>query len=168
VPSRIARPLVESLRNNAVCAEHDIAAHVPDPGGLISFRDAVHLALKKITVAARWSSASTPGAPSDPLPTDPGWTGGSLYIDRRAIRVNASLESLWQVIESIGGNNGSVQAMTMSRTPRSRNLHTSGDKLGSLERIHTPIRDSPREDAQPRPAEPSQVDAGGRAAAPES
>ncbi|MEV1175584.1 hypothetical protein AB0J09_45065, partial [Nonomuraea sp. NPDC049784] len=30
------------------------------------------------------------------------------------------------------------------------------------------IRDSPREDAQPRPAEPSQVDAGGRSAAPES
>ncbi|MFK4040150.1 SDR family oxidoreductase [Nonomuraea wenchangensis] len=110
VPSRIARPLVESLRNNAVCAEHDIAAHVPDPdGGLISFRDAVRLALKKIKeadVATRWSSASTPDAPSDPLPTDPGWAGGSLYIDRRAIRVRASPESLWQVIESIGGDNG--------------------------------------------------------------
>ncbi|MEV5558361.1 SDR family oxidoreductase [Nonomuraea wenchangensis] len=110
VPSRIARPLVESLRNNAVCAEHDIAAHVPDPdGGLISFRDAVRLALKKIKeadVATRWSSASTPDAPSDPLPTDPGWAGGSLYIDRRAIRVHASPESLWQVIESIGGDNG--------------------------------------------------------------
>ncbi|GAA1638737.1 SDR family oxidoreductase [Nonomuraea maheshkhaliensis] len=110
VPARIARPLVESLRNNAVCAEHDIAAHVPDPeGGLIGFREAVRLALQKIKeadVATRWSSASTPDAPSDPLPTDPGWAGGSLYIDRRAIEVDARPESLWQVIESIGGDNG--------------------------------------------------------------
>ncbi|HEX4811563.1 MAG TPA: hypothetical protein VFV66_02280 [Nonomuraea sp.] len=30
------------------------------------------------------------------------------------------------------------------------------------------IRDSPRQDAQPQPAEPSQVDAGGRSAAPGS
>ncbi|MEV0381421.1 SDR family oxidoreductase [Nonomuraea sp. NPDC050643] len=110
VPSGIARPLVESLRNNAVCGEHDIARYVPDPEtGLIGFRDAVSLALKKIKeadVATRWSSASTPGAPSDPLPTDPGWAGGSLYIERRAIRVDASPEALWQVIESIGDRNG--------------------------------------------------------------
>ena len=30
-------------------------------------------------VTTRWSSASVPGAPSDPLPTDPDWAGGSLY-----------------------------------------------------------------------------------------
>ncbi|GAA3585318.1 SDR family oxidoreductase [Nonomuraea rosea] len=110
VPSGIARPLVESLRNEAVCREHDIARYVPDPaGGLIGFRDAVSLALKKIKeadVATRWSSASTPGAPSDPLPTDPDWAGGSLYIDRRSIGVPASPEALWQVIEGIGGRNG--------------------------------------------------------------
>ena len=28
-------------------------------------------------MATRWSSASVPGAPSDPLPTDPDWAGGS-------------------------------------------------------------------------------------------
>ncbi|MGW0808522.1 SDR family oxidoreductase [Nonomuraea sp. NPDC002799] len=110
VPSGIARPLVESLRNEAVCGEHDIARYVPDPeDGLIGFREAVSLALKKIKeadVATRWSSASTPGAPSDPLPTDPGWAGGSLYVDRRAIRVDAGPEALWRVIEGIGGANG--------------------------------------------------------------
>lgn len=31
VPAAIARPLVESLRNETVCREHDIAAYVPDP-----------------------------------------------------------------------------------------------------------------------------------------
>ncbi|MGP3932079.1 SDR family oxidoreductase [Nonomuraea sp. KM88] len=110
VPAGIARPLVESVRTEAVCHEHDIARHVPDPeGGLTGFRQAVSLALQKIKeadVATRWSSASTPGAPSDPLPTDPGWTGGSLYIDRRDRQVDAGPEALWRVIEAVGGENG--------------------------------------------------------------
>ncbi|MEU7832523.1 MULTISPECIES: SDR family oxidoreductase [unclassified Nonomuraea] len=110
VPATIARPLVESLRNEAVCREHDIAAYVPDPPeGLIGFRRAVALALRKIKeadVATRWSSASTPGAPSDPLPTDPDWAGGSLYIDRRTLTSDVPPGALWDVIEGIGGGNG--------------------------------------------------------------
>ncbi len=31
VPNAIARPLVESLRNEVICQEHDIADYVPDP-----------------------------------------------------------------------------------------------------------------------------------------
>ncbi|MFD0891389.1 DUF2867 domain-containing protein, partial [Streptosporangium algeriense] len=77
VPAGIARPLVESLRNETVCREHDIARYVPDPPeGLVGFGDSVTLALRRIReakVTTRWSSASTPGAPSDPLPTDPDW-----------------------------------------------------------------------------------------------
>lgn len=110
VPPGIARPLVESLRNEAVCREHDIARYVPDPpDGLIGFRQAVALALTKIKgaeVATRWSSASVPGAASEPLPTDPDWAGGSLYIDERSREVAAGPQALWQVIEGIGGNNG--------------------------------------------------------------
>ncbi|GAA3469784.1 SDR family oxidoreductase [Nonomuraea roseola] len=110
VPAAIARPLVESLRTQAVCAEHDIARYVADPqGGLIGFDLAVSLALQRIKeadVVTRWSSASLPGAPSDPLPTDPDWAGGSLYIDRRTATVAAGPEDLWRVIEGIGGENG--------------------------------------------------------------
>ncbi|MEF3119479.1 SDR family oxidoreductase [Streptomyces chrestomyceticus] len=110
VPAGIARPLAESLRHEAVAEEHDIARYVPDPpGGLTGFDRAVELALRRVRearVATRWSSASVPGAPSDPLPTDPDWAGGSLYTDRRARRVDASPEALWDVIEGIGGENG--------------------------------------------------------------
>ncbi|MFC5834515.1 SDR family oxidoreductase [Nonomuraea insulae] len=110
VPASIARPLVESLRNEAVCHEHDIVRYVPGPeSGLVGFRRAVSLALKKIKeadVASRWSSASTPGAPSDPLPTDPDWAGGSLFIDDRSRPVPVDPDALWQVIEGIGGSNG--------------------------------------------------------------
>ncbi|MEV7781164.1 SDR family oxidoreductase [Kitasatospora sp. NPDC088351] len=110
VPNRLARPLVESLRHEVVCAEHDIAGYVPDPpGGLTGFDEAVRLALRRIRdarVATRWSSASLPGAPSDPLPTDPDWAGGSLYQDVRERRVAASPAALWRVVEGIGGENG--------------------------------------------------------------
>ncbi|MEV6259944.1 SDR family oxidoreductase [Streptomyces sp. NPDC051784] len=110
VPASIARPLAESLRYEVVCQEHDIAEHVPDgPGRPFSFATALSLALQRVRearVTTRWSSASTPGIPSDPLPTDPDWAGGSLYTDVRELDVDASPEALWRVIEGIGGDNG--------------------------------------------------------------
>ena len=110
VPSGLARPLVESLVHEVVCDEHDIAELVPDPpDGLIGFDRAVRLALQRVhdaAVATRWSSASVAGAPSDPLPSDPDWAGGSLYVDERRIEVAASPEALWRVIEAVGGERG--------------------------------------------------------------
>ncbi|MFF4660885.1 SDR family oxidoreductase [Streptomyces sp. NPDC001381] len=110
VPASIARPLTESLRHEVVCHEHDIARYVPDPPGHpLGFDEAVRLALRRVRearVTTRWSSASLPGAPSDPLPTDPGWAGGSLYSDERELCVDAPRASLWRVIEGIGGDNG--------------------------------------------------------------
>ncbi|GAA2490243.1 SDR family oxidoreductase [Streptomyces thermolineatus] len=110
VPASVARPLTESLRHEVVCTEHDIRGYVPDPPeGLTWLNDALRLALKKIReadVATRWTSAATPGAPSDPLPTDPDWAGGSLYTDDRTLTTVASPESLWKVVEGIGGDNG--------------------------------------------------------------
>ncbi|WP_073950549.1 SDR family oxidoreductase [Streptomyces kebangsaanensis] len=110
VPARIARPLTESLRHEVVCRENDIERYVPSPPGHpIGFDRAVALALRRIgeaQVTTRWSSASVPGAPSDPLPTDPDWAGGSLYTDVRERDTRAAPEALWDVIEGIGGENG--------------------------------------------------------------
>ncbi|MEU6996557.1 SDR family oxidoreductase [Streptomyces sp. NPDC046465] len=110
VPRGIARPLAQSLRHEVICQEHDIAGYVPDgPGHPLPFRRALQLALRRIQdaqVTTRWSSAALPGAPSDPLPTDPDWAGGSLYTDHRQLRVDASPAQLWRVIEGIGGDNG--------------------------------------------------------------
>ena len=110
VPRSLARPLVESLRNTAVTTEHDIATYVPDPpAGLVPFGRAVEMALTKIQsldVPTSWSSASTRGAPGEPLPSDPDWAGGSLYVDERERRVAASPRAVWRVIEGVGGSRG--------------------------------------------------------------
>jgi len=110
VPKNIARPLVDSLKNEVICAEHDIKKYIPDPPeGLMGFEDSVAIALTRIrqaNVTSRWSSASMAGEPSDPLPTDPDWAGGSLYTDDRYVPSNSTPESLWRIIEGIGGENG--------------------------------------------------------------
>ncbi|MFE0425199.1 SDR family oxidoreductase [Streptomyces sp. NPDC058953] len=110
VPGSIARPLTESLRHEVVCREHDITRYVPDsPGHPLGFDTAVELALRRVReaqVSTRWSSASVPGAPSDPLPTDPDWAGGSLYSDERERVVDVASGALWRVVEGIGGENG--------------------------------------------------------------
>ncbi len=148
VPAGIARPLVESLRNETVCHEHDIARYVPDPPeGLVGFGQSVALALQRIKeakVVTRWSSASTPGAPSDPLPTDPDWTGGSLYVDRRACRVQASPQALWAVIESIGGERGwySLPVAWWARGVLDRLVGGVGLRRGRRDQRHLRVGDS--------------------------
>lgn len=110
VPAALAKPLVGSLINEVVVREQDIKRWLPDPPeGLLAFDTAVDLALRRIRdadVETRWSSASWPGAPSDPLPTDPDWAGGSVYLDDRRHLVDAAPQHLWDVIEGIGGENG--------------------------------------------------------------
>jgi hypothetical protein len=115
VPNSIARPLVESLIHEATTSEHDIVSYIPDPpGGLTDFDNSVRLALRRVRasdVETRWSDASWPGAPvdplpSDPLPSDPAWSGGTVYTDVQQMSVHAPPERLWQVVESIGGENG--------------------------------------------------------------
>ncbi|WP_406379194.1 SDR family oxidoreductase [Streptomyces sp. NBC_01618] len=110
VPPSIARPLAESLRHEVICHEHDIDGYAPaPPGGTIGFDQALRLALQRIKdarVDTRWSSAAVPGAPSDPLLTDPDWSGGSLYRDERELTVPVTPDALWRVIEGIGGENG--------------------------------------------------------------
>ncbi|MFJ4682164.1 SDR family oxidoreductase [Streptomyces sp. NPDC088789] len=110
VPAAIARPLTESLRHEVVCAENDIERYVPSPPGHpLGVDRAVTLALQRIQeaqVATRWSSAAVPGAPSDPLPGDPDWAGGSLYTDVRERDADVAPETLWEVVEGIGGENG--------------------------------------------------------------
>ncbi|GAA1213249.1 SDR family oxidoreductase [Prauserella alba] len=110
VPRSIGIPLIESLVHEVVRREHDIDAHIAPPAeGLLHYEQALELALTRIRdreVPTRWSDATWPTAPSDPLPTDPGWSGGTMYRDVRERRTDATPEQLWDVIEAIGGEHG--------------------------------------------------------------
>jgi uncharacterized protein YbjT (DUF2867 family) len=107
VPKALAQPLIESLRNDAVASEHDLAELLPGP--LLGFDEAVRLALERSRsgqVATRWSGAGWPGAPSDPMPTDPDWSGGTVYRDDRTRHVEVDRGRLWRTVEGIGGERG--------------------------------------------------------------
>ena len=110
VPYTLARRLVESLKNEVVAEPSEIRNLIPDPkGGLTPFDNAVAMALTKVKearVETRWSDASLPGSPSEPLPTDPDWAGGTLYKDVRTVHSPDSIEKVWARVESIGGKNG--------------------------------------------------------------
>lgn len=110
VPYTLAKRLVSSLKNEVVATPSVIRQLVPDPkSGLTDFDTAVKLALVKIkdaNVDTRWSDASLPGTPSEPLPTDPEWAGGTLYKDVRTVHSTDSIENVWARIEAIGGENG--------------------------------------------------------------
>jgi uncharacterized protein YbjT (DUF2867 family) len=111
IPGTLARPLIESLRHDAVCRDgHAVARYIPDPPqGLVGFDESVDLALRRVreaVVTTRWSSGSLPGAPSDPLPSDPDWAGGSLYTDVRERDTDAAPSEVWAAIEAIGGETG--------------------------------------------------------------
>jgi hypothetical protein len=108
VPNGIARPLIASLVHEAVARENDIASYVAD-GEPIGFDEAVGFALGKVRnadVETRWSNAAGRDSAAEPLPSDPDWSGGSVYVDERCQQVKAPVESLWRVIEGVGGDNG--------------------------------------------------------------
>ena len=110
VPYTLAKRLVGSLKHEVVARPSNINKLIPvAEGGLTGFDRAVKLALAKIKearVETRWSNASVPGTPSEPLPTDPDWAGGSLYKDVRVVRSRNSIQDIWSRVESIGGENG--------------------------------------------------------------
>jgi uncharacterized protein YbjT (DUF2867 family) len=109
VPNAIARPLVASLVHEAVAHEHDLDRYVPGAPVPLGFDEAVRLALGRIrdaNVETRWSTAAAWDSAAEPLPSDPAWSGGSIYVDERSREVAAPAGDLWRVIEGVGGENG--------------------------------------------------------------
>lgn len=110
VPRQIAVPIIASLQNDCVASEHDIDRYIAPPKeGLLPYRAAVRLALTREAegqIETSWQSATVPGAPSDPLPSDPDWAGHTVFTDLRERQSTASAEAVWDVIEAIGGEKG--------------------------------------------------------------
>ncbi|MCB0918291.1 MAG: SDR family oxidoreductase [Actinobacteria bacterium] len=148
VPRGVARPLVESLRVPVVCRDHSIAEIIPDPpGGLLGYDDAVRYAIARVRdahVDTRWSGASVVGAPSQPLPSDPDWSGGSLYTDVREAQTQASPENVYSVVETIGGETGYFTAdwMWEIRGAADRLIGGVGLRRGRRDPVHLRVGDA--------------------------
>jgi len=111
VPTSLARPLVGSLISEVVADPAKSISHlIPNPPeGLIDVEAAIHLALTKVSdnnVSTRWSDAAVPTAPWQKAQSDPDWAGETLYKDTRVRITDASIGSLWQAVEEIGGEHG--------------------------------------------------------------
>ena len=105
LPVGVARPLVDSLRNEVIVRDPTGAEHfdvVPIP-----FEDAVERALEKsedLRVATRWSDATT--GPARPFEGDPPWSGGTLFVDHQVVESTAAAPDLFWAFSRIGGDVG--------------------------------------------------------------
>jgi uncharacterized protein YbjT (DUF2867 family) len=96
----IARPLAEGLRNPVVCRDTVAQELMPQP--LLGAREAMALAIGRMErreVETVWSAAG-------PMPGDPDWSGGTVFVDRREVEVTASPRSVFRAVCRIGGGHG--------------------------------------------------------------
>ncbi|MET0700876.1 MAG: DUF2867 domain-containing protein [Mycobacterium sp.] len=100
IPSGLARPLVESLHCDAVANEHDIEAYVsPPPEGLTPYRKSVELALEHLNrgqFESTWESAT----PAGPLPSDPDWSGETVFSDSVSATTSTEPEKVWDALSN--------------------------------------------------------------------
>ncbi len=104
LPVGVARPLVDSLRNEVTVVDDaaDRFGITPMP-----LRVAIEQALNsddRFDVPSRWSDAGT--GPAQPFSWDPDWAGGTLLVDRQVVATTASREDLFWAFSRIGGSVG--------------------------------------------------------------
>jgi uncharacterized protein YbjT (DUF2867 family) len=106
VPMGVARPLIDSLRNEVVVRGESAFEAYPDIEP-IPYRAALERALDKTSrhvMETRWSDAVN--HPGEPLPTDPEWAGQPRQEDVRVVVTAASADDLFWAIARIGGEVG--------------------------------------------------------------
>lgn len=149
VPTSLARPLVGSLISEVVADPKKSISQLipPPPEGLIDVEGAINLALSKVSsnsVITRWSDAAAITAPWQKAQSDPDWAGEALYKDTKVRITNASLESLWQAIEEIGGENGwyGSDFLWYLRGLMDRMIGGVGLRRGRRDPVHLRVGDS--------------------------
>lgn len=134
-PMSLSIPLAQSMAEDAVTTEHDIAGIIPDPpGGLADYPTAVRRALRREReegVPTSWDGSwRAPTDAADALPTDPEWSKHLVYTDRREAHSDLPAEQVWRVVEGIGGSNGWYSAPALWRIRGVIDRLTGGPGLG--------------------------------------
>jgi len=149
VPTSLARPLVGSLISEVVADPNkSINNLIPPPKeGLIDVEKAISLALSNVssnTVSTRWSDATLPTAPWQKAQSDPEWAGEMILRDKKIRITDASIKSLWEAIEEIGGENGwyGSDFLWYLRGLLDRMIGGVGLRRGRRDPIHLRVGDS--------------------------
>ena len=142
VPSSIARPLIEGLRNEVV-VRHPEAARAFDVTPM-PFEAAVERAIERIdgsTVETTWFDSL--GIPGRPSLADEGSRQG-MIVDRQRRRVSASAEQAFGQIEWLGGGRGWPYANVLWRLRGAldRLVGGPGMRLGRRDPIHVRVGDA--------------------------
>jgi len=107
VPSYIARPLAEGLRNPVTCREERIRSIIPQT--LLSCRETIKLALgrvRKECVDTCWTDAGPTPLPEWLHCGDAPYAGGTVMESGYRIVLKATAEEVWQPLAKIGGKTG--------------------------------------------------------------
>lgn len=107
LPASIARPLAEGLKNPVICKETRIQKLIPQE--LLTPRVAIQKALERIsldTLPSHWTDAGKLPLYEWTHQGDPKWSGGTLFTDKRKIKINFNKKTVWEIVCKIGGKNG--------------------------------------------------------------
>ncbi|MFZ0013247.1 MAG: SDR family oxidoreductase [Acidimicrobiia bacterium] len=105
VPPGVAKPLVDSLRNEVIVSDNSFAEDAVHE--LTPYRLAVAKALQRsedLEVQTRWSDAAS--SPAMPYPDDPDWSGGTELKDVQTRLTAASPDDVYWAVTRIGGPTG--------------------------------------------------------------
>lgn len=109
LPIGLARPLVDSLINDVVVRpERDVREAIDHEP--LTIDDALARALAVVgdlAIDTSWmDSAGGAARPSEPMPQDPDWAGGTIFEDIQEVPSEASGQALFATISGIGGERG--------------------------------------------------------------
>ena len=100
VTYRIARPLAEGLRNRVVVTNDAARRLMPHtPLGVAEAIDRAVSRLRSDDVPTHWAVAG-------PMPGDPDWAGGKVYVDQREVAIDAPPERVFRAVCRVGGGHG--------------------------------------------------------------
>ena len=100
VSGAIARPLAEGLRNEVVCrgdAARRLMPPVPMEVGEAIARAVEHEHSGQMPTT--WCDAA-------PVVGDPGWSGGTVFVDERSVEVRTARAQVFAAVCRLGGDNG--------------------------------------------------------------
>ena len=109
LPIGLARPLVDSLRNDVVVSDPAPAAALFGSRPPIPLDEALRRALsvvQDLDVSTSWIDSAPAGTSASPMPQDPDWAGGTVLANVKTRRTSASPEAVFAAVSGVGGDRG--------------------------------------------------------------